>query len=171
MKRKLILIGIGLGAFCVGLIVSRVLSLRFAFQPSVAIPAIQLHPKNSCLEAETSPELSRFFAEFRDALTKEDIHKLFTMTRRCNFDWYADAALSHPLLYEEVLVPSQLETPFEPWGQRLVFESEKDFALNTRVCNYWCPLFRACLTRIERVVDQFLRQSQRPLVRRDAYGR
>jgi hypothetical protein len=107
---------------------------------SVAIPAIQLHTQNSCLEAETSPELSTFFAEFRDALKKGDTHKLFTMTRRCNFDWYADVQLSHPLLYEEVLVPSQLETPFEvkpilrvPWGQRLVFESENDFSLNAQV--------------------------------------
>jgi hypothetical protein len=140
MTRKLILIGIGLVAFCVGLGVSRVLSPRLEFESNVTIPAIQLHTQKSCFEAETSPDLSTFFDELRDALKKEDTHRLFTMTRRCNFDWYADAALSHPLLYEEVSVPSQLETPFEvkpilkvPWGQRLVFESENDFALNIRV--------------------------------------
>jgi hypothetical protein len=140
MKRKLILIGVALGTFCAGLVVTRILSSAPMSPSSSAIPAIQLQDRASCVEAQTSAELSTFFSAFRDALKSKDTHKLFTMTRRCNFDWYADLALSDPLQYQKRSVPSQLEPPFEvkpilrvSWGGSLVFESENDFALNTQV--------------------------------------
>jgi hypothetical protein len=140
MKCKFILIGVALGTFCVGLVVTRTLVLCTESPSSAAIPAIQLQDRASCVEAQTSAELSTFFSAFRDALKSNDTHRLFTMTRRCNFDWYADLRLSHPVQYQERSAPSQLEPPFDvkpylrlPWGQSLVFESENDFALNTQV--------------------------------------
>jgi hypothetical protein len=139
MKRKFILIGVALGTFCVGLVVTRTLVLSTESPSSAAIPAIQLQDRASCVEAQTSAELSTFFSAFRDALKSNDTHRLFTMTRRCNFDWYADLALS-PAPISRTIRPFPLEPPFEvspylrvPWGQSLVFESENDFALNSQV--------------------------------------
>ena len=125
--------------FCFGIAVSRVLSSWLTAPSNVSIPAIQLQNERTCNEADTSPEVSTFFSEFREALRSKDTHKLFAMTRRCNFDWQADVPLLHPLQYEEN-PPAQLEAPFEvrpvlkaSRGQRLIFQSENDFALNVQI--------------------------------------
>ncbi len=124
MQRRLIVIGVALATFSVGIVVTRILSLGLTSQSSIAIPAIQFQNHAPCIEAQTSSAFSKFFSEFRDALKSNDMHKLFTMTRRCNFDWYADVALTHPLQYGETSVPSQLEPPFgnkpilrSPWAK------------------------------------------------------
>jgi len=64
------------------------------------IPQQELVAEVPCSEVEkTAKDFKNFWQDFRTAIEREDKAKLFSMTRRCSFDWspFSEPYLNKPL--------------------------------------------------------------------------
>jgi hypothetical protein len=139
MKHKLINVTVALMTFGLGVAVASLAYSTLRRDQYIEIPQQRLRSE-SCLEEETPKEFSAFWLEFRSALQHEDKPKLFSMTRKCGFDWqpFAGRPLVKPLEDDSGYVPSQLRAPFEvsttsSWGPNLRFGTYENFLENYEI--------------------------------------
>jgi hypothetical protein len=142
MKRKLTNIAVALVTFGLGV---GLVSLLYSTVDSVhrsQIPRQHLITEIPCAEEETAQEFSAFWLEFRSAVQREDKLKLFSMIRKCSFDWspFKGENLRKPLEINSGYLHSLLEFPFEvrptsisTWGQDLRFRPYSDFLANYKI--------------------------------------
>lgn len=139
MKRSLINVAVALITLALGLWVASLTHSMFGREECIEIPQQELLSVPSCVEERTPDEFSAFWGEFQSAVHEEDKRKLFSMLRKCSFDWapLEGFNLVKPLEHDSYRAPSQLETPFEVkptvlhnWGQDLRFISYDAFLAN-----------------------------------------
>jgi hypothetical protein len=142
MNRKLTSIAVALVTCGLSVALVTLLHSMAADVNSRDIPQQQLIAEIPCFEEETAREFSAFWWEFRSAVEREDKTKLFSMTRKCNFDWspFRGEHLIRPLEINLGYSPSQLEAAFEVrrtltsgWGHGLRFGANSDFLANYQV--------------------------------------
>jgi hypothetical protein len=142
MNWKLKNIAVALITFGLGVGLTSLLYLRFSRDQNSEIPEQAFLRPASCVEEETPQEFSAFWLEFRSAIQREDKPRLFSLIRKCSFDWlpFTGHNLIKPLEIDSGNVPSQLEAPFEVrptsisrWGQDLRFGTYSDFLENYEI--------------------------------------
>ena len=143
MNRKLTRIAVmvvtfGLGVALVSFLRSKVDDLR-----NGQIPQQELRAEVPCFEqAQTPQEFSKFWLEFHGAVEREDKVKLFSMTRKCDFEWspFIGPPLIRPLEVSKRHSPVQLDPAVEigrtsssDRGAELKFATYSDFLENYEI--------------------------------------
>lgn len=77
-----------------------------------------------CTESSTTNNFQEFWGQFREAVAVEDKDRLFSLTRKCAFQWWDPPRL--PLRSADC-IPGPIDCDLGYAGGRQIFESQSDF--------------------------------------------